>query len=554
MAKLVVLIIIAGGILRFYNLHSIPSFHSDEVDFAYNALSILHTGYDTTGVKLPIGTTSSGDLRPALYLYLTIASVTVFGLSEFAARFPSALFGVLTIGLLYVFTKEVFNNKFIAACASILFSFSFWHITLSRESSEKIVALFFVMLGIHLLVLFIKREHVYLLLASFVILFLSIHTYYSPRLFLLFFLPFTYILFRKKLSKKSNNWMVAASSIFILVTIYFTFLFRTSTERINQLLIFRNPETIAVLEEQIREDGRDAFPLMTRVFHNKIVNFGYTIARNYSEYFSTNFLFFEGGYPKRVKVPRVGLFNIMELPFLLYGLILLIDAVRKRKDRFSLLLFGWGFLAVVPASLTFDEIPNVYRTLLFLPVINVLTAYGFVRFALQILKKRTTGILVCVAIVGIYVWGIAYYLHQYYVHFGIHTPYWRNYAQKQLATALAQDFRTNKRIYVTKNTGGIEQMLRFYLDYDPVELAREGFPRDHDFSGFGNIIFVPNSCPYYDLISEIRTNFDGTIVFIDAPDCRKRLGIEEKVIAERVVKWQDGEPAYHIVEVGPLVK
>src|SRR6266852_41358 len=92
---ILIFIIIIAATLRLWQLGSVPpSPDWDEAALGYNAYAILHTGKDEYGKFLPIVLRSFDDYKPALYAYLVIPSVQIFGLNLFAVRFPSAVFGV----------------------------------------------------------------------------------------------------------------------------------------------------------------------------------------------------------------------------------------------------------------------------------------------------------------------------------------------------------------------------------------------------------------------------------------------------------------------------
>ena len=111
MKKLVLIaIILLAAILRFYKLAEVPpSLYWDEASLGYNAYSILKTGHDEHGVFLPITNFAAfGDYKPPGYVYMTVPSIALLGLSELAVRFPSALFGTLTVFLTYLIAKKLF--------------------------------------------------------------------------------------------------------------------------------------------------------------------------------------------------------------------------------------------------------------------------------------------------------------------------------------------------------------------------------------------------------------------------------------------------------------
>src|SRR5258706_1583069 len=94
---LLTIIFLLALFLRFYKLTEIPNgFNQDESSIGYNAYSILRTGKDEYGKSFPVYFKSFGDQKLPVYIYLTAATESIFGLNEFAVRFPSAALGTLT--------------------------------------------------------------------------------------------------------------------------------------------------------------------------------------------------------------------------------------------------------------------------------------------------------------------------------------------------------------------------------------------------------------------------------------------------------------------------
>lgn len=532
-------------VLRFYRLSEIPSFHGDEADFANNAWSILKTGRDQDGQFLPLGTTSVGDLRPAVYMYLTAGSIAVFGYNELATRMPTVAFSILTIILLYYLADELFKDKRIALLACFLLAVSFWDIVLSREASEKVVALFLVTTGIWALFRYLHRRQLKYALLAAVAFLISIHTYYSPRLFLLLFLPIAWLLAKKTLPLKKNLAVLGIFAAFLVVTVYFTFFYANSRERLNQLSVFNNPQSAAILGELTREEGRTGNPLVTRSFHNKLTAFAFTVAENYADYFSPRFLFLDGGEPKRIKIPNIGLVNLFEAPFLLLGVFLLIQRMIKEKLPDFKIFFWWMLAAFIPAAFTFDEIPNMYRTSLVIPPLIMITAYGLFSLWAKLNKRRVFQALILVIGVG-YSWFLTYFLHQYFVHYEVHQPWYRNYSQKGLALALGQRYAEARVIYVPQLYGGVEQLFRFYLQYDPVQFQKDRLTMDMKNQRFRNIIYTPEICPFRKLLKEQQLADSQDIVFVDSPECQKLLWPDDRI--EETITWKDGLPAYEIIK------
>jgi hypothetical protein len=134
---LVILALLAAW-LRFHHLGAL-GLYGDE-DHSYLAVKgVLQTGWP----EMP-----SGMLYPRglLYTYLAAGSALVFGLSEAALRFPSALFSLMTLVLLYSIARDV-RGPHEALVAAFLFSVSTWDIEMARFARMYEMFLFFSLLA-----------------------------------------------------------------------------------------------------------------------------------------------------------------------------------------------------------------------------------------------------------------------------------------------------------------------------------------------------------------------------------------------------------------------
>src|SRR3954466_14476930 len=92
-------IVLLAATLRLYHLGTNPpSLSWDEVAWGYNAYTLGIDGKDEFGRFLPVDYLESyGDFKPPMYAYLDVIPIKIWGLTPFAVRFPSALFGTLTV-------------------------------------------------------------------------------------------------------------------------------------------------------------------------------------------------------------------------------------------------------------------------------------------------------------------------------------------------------------------------------------------------------------------------------------------------------------------------
>jgi 4-amino-4-deoxy-L-arabinose transferase-like glycosyltransferase len=532
--KLLLLIIILASFLRIFNLGVVPSgFDADEAAFGYNAYSIIKTGRDEYGKFLPIILKSFGEYKPALYAYTAIPFILFFDLTPFAVRFPSALFGVMTIAMIYFFVMKLFNNKNIALISTLIFAISPWHINLSRTASEANLALFFILfmsLGLISFQKYIKLKWLLLVVASGFLALLS----YSAAVFfiILILLLFFIINFKKSEARKV---------ILILLLIFFIcggfYSLAGSISRFKQVSIFQNPLTKLIMEEQIREDNKTPV-LITRLFHNKVINTSRTILINYTQYFTADFLILNGGYPNRQKIPAAGLLYIWQIPFLLFGTYFII----KRRDKISMLLLGWWFILLIPAAITFDEIPNVYRSIIILPALIILTSVGVFGFFRRINNWKIVFFIFLILLSG---YELLYYTHQYFVHQDIHQPWYRGYAYKELVTVLDKLSPQYSKIIITKTNNSPYIYFLFFDKYDPNLYQAQGSPRDLDYQGFSKYIFVPDECPLQEVSKKNELKF-GTkgVLYINKGICSYK---EKHLALLKTIYWQDHNPAFRIM-------
>src|SRR3989338_4732969 len=107
--------------LRLFRLGTAPESTTwDETALGYNTYSLSLTGADEYGVSFPLLLKSFNDYKPALYPYLSIPFIRLFGLSITSTRLLSAFSGASLVFSLYLFTKNLTNNTRTALVSSLL--------------------------------------------------------------------------------------------------------------------------------------------------------------------------------------------------------------------------------------------------------------------------------------------------------------------------------------------------------------------------------------------------------------------------------------------------
>jgi len=134
--------------LRVWRLESPNGYIFDEVYYAKNAASLI-----TSFVELDEKGASEFVVHPPLGKWLIGFGIKIFGNNEFGWRISAAIFGTLSILLIYLITKKLFNSKLLSLTAAILMSFDGLNLVMSRVALLDIFLMVFILLSFYLLVL-----------------------------------------------------------------------------------------------------------------------------------------------------------------------------------------------------------------------------------------------------------------------------------------------------------------------------------------------------------------------------------------------------------------
>lgn len=102
------LIVLAGALLFIPGIGGSRLFDWDEINFAESAREMLVTG-DWLNVRVNF---ESFWEKPPLFIWMQALSMSVFGVGEFAARFPNALIGIITLLVLFNAGRKAENTRF----------------------------------------------------------------------------------------------------------------------------------------------------------------------------------------------------------------------------------------------------------------------------------------------------------------------------------------------------------------------------------------------------------------------------------------------------------
>ena len=534
------LIFIIAIFLRFYNLSSYPvGFHQDEASLGYNGYSLMLTGKDDNGNKFPLYIDMFGDNRPSGYHYLTIIPIKLFGLNEFATRFPGALFGSITVFAIFFLVLSIFRDKKLALISSLLVAVAPWNFVLSRASAEAIVALFFIIIGFGLFFYSLRNKKIIYIFVGTISMIASFFFYHTPRVFVPgLFLVFV-LMFLSTIRKSYKNYKIAVFLSFILVSIIAIFLvfgISGGTGRYSQVNIFTSFETNFFQKQQIQEDAiAGSNNIASRFFHNKLTNVSLVFINNYFDYFGFNFLFTKGGLPIWYSIPRVGLLHLVELPLILIGIYYLL----REKNTYSIIPLIWLLIAPIVPSITMDDVPNINRAIMMFPMLEIIAGFGLLSFIKNVkYKKQITTLAVLFIMLSIF-----YFLHQYFYNAKTHKPWYRNNGFSEMMKIVDQNYNKYDIIAMSKFQGGIYPLVLFYSKYSPETYQEEGSPKNNDYGGFGKFFFFPQDCPSTQ--SNDKTPNVDKILYVDKGDCPFDKTLQYKKII--FIYREDGTKAFRIV-------
>jgi len=555
--SVLIIILLIGLALRLWQLGQVPlSPDWDEVALGYDAYSILHTGRDEFGAFMPAVLRSFDDYKPALYSYLAIPSVAVFGLTVFAVRFPSVVMGMLGILILYLLVKELFENRgptpdqrrnyteILALVSAFIMAISPWQIQFSRIAFETNSGLTLNLLVAFFFLKGLKKPWMLSLSALFAGL--NLMMYQSERVFTPLLVLALIIIYWKELISVTKKYLIGAVIVGLLAslpTIMFILGNPGSLERAVGTSIF-SQQTQALQHTVLRlKDDKDNHDIIGMIVDNRRVIFVKEIASSYLVHFDPNWLFLEGDNARH-HAPGMGLLYLLDLPFLLLGLYLFIFSKFSRKTKY--LVFSWLLLAPVPASITFD-VPHAVRTMNMLPMLLIFISLGYVSFFQDINKYLVLSKKYKVWGIGVYClffiaacFNFGYYLNQYFVQQNYYNAIDWQYGYSQAIPAIEQIKNQYQKVVVSDKVPMDESYMffLFYLRFPPQQyqnLVAQGknlTPDLHEFDKYEFRTFDWNT-------EKLKKNilYIGTVN--DFPT---------NIVAKKTIYYPDGTPAILIVD------
>jgi 4-amino-4-deoxy-L-arabinose transferase-like glycosyltransferase len=486
---LVIIITIFAFALRAYHINTNPpSLSWDEVSIGYNAYTILKTGRDEHGRFLPLDTfVAYGDYKPPIAIYATVPFVAIFGLNETAVRLPSVIFGTASVCLTYfligllltLFKKknqtplaDIIMKNSPWLCALIL-ALSPWHINLSRAGWEANIALFFIILGVYLILQAVRNPKWWLV--SFLPFIITIYTFNSSRYFTPIFVLFLLVINRKQVLFHRKKVVLGLMLSFVLLLPIMPHLMSPESRlRFNEVNIFTDPKIVETANRRIAYQGNTIF---SKIIQNRRLYYILSYLRHYFDHFNTGFLFIEGDGNPKFSIRTIGQMYWMDAIFLPLGLYWFISLFPIP----SFISIVWLLLSIVPAAVA-RETPHALRILNSLPIwqlwvtIGILGTVWFiwdhVHFLINLKIRKFITIFFIIIIVFLYVIQISIYLHNYYTYYPIEYSGEWQYGYREAIWYVQKNISKYDRIVISETIGRPYMYTLFYLKFDPEEFRR----------------------------------------------------------------------------------
>jgi 4-amino-4-deoxy-L-arabinose transferase-like glycosyltransferase len=535
-----VLILVLTLFLRFWHLgQNPPSLTWDEAAWGYNAYSLGLTGKDEFGRFLPFNYLESfGDFKPPVYAFLAILPVKLWGLNELAVRFPSALFGSLTVLLTYFLVKELFFNweekEKLALWSAFILGISPWHIMLSRAAFEANVASFFIIAGVTAFLRGVRKESWWLILSAMCFA-LSLQTFNTARIVSPLLLLVLVFVFRKQLWVK-KKWLILSGIAGLLIVLpalsfYFT---PQASLRFKEVNIFSDSAVVIQANQEMENDRQWRIknfsvaetPWWSRIIHNRRWGYLRSFLGHYFDHFDPYFLFLTGDGNPKFSTRDMGQLYLWDLPFLVLGTLLLL----RKKPRYWWFIFSWLFLGIIPAA-TARETPHALRIETTLPTWQIIIAFGVVGFTDWLQKQKPAkrlrqGIWLTICLfLGL---NFLYFQHGYWRHYPAEFSGEWQYGYRPALEYIKQMENNYDQIWFTDALGRPYIYFLYHLAYPPAEFQSQA-QIVRDTNGF---VTVKGFDKYRFFGIENRPTLHAGILVIDLPD---RVPQKAKIVKEFVL-------------------
>lgn len=426
-------------LIRVVNLAGHPDgLNQDEASIGYDAWSILNYGIDRNGISYPIHLVAWGSGQNALYAYLSMPFIAIFGLNTFSIRIVMAIFSILSVIGVYFIVKQFFGRK-ASFIAMALYSFCPWTVMSARWSLESNLYPMLFVLGLWALVGSLKHNSL-IYLAAFIFS-MTLYSYGPAYLVttLFCFVAFIYFIVKKLIPLKH---LIFAGILFLALSTPIYLFVLINAFDLPQIQLFN---LVTIPKEYNRIDSILA---------------GQSIITSLENIFTVFMFQFDPQGRCSMDNPILGCTYILSIPFWIYGIY---KSIKERNHLTNLLLILSA--TSFPLLFIFSWVNTNRIGIVYLPVV-LFASIGLYNL-LKINKKLfygCTGVFCCLFIFFCYS-----YFSPAYMNSAVSVNQFSPGYQNALAKAEELDDNNKKTIYVDAPINMPYVQNLFYYTPSPYE-------------------------------------------------------------------------------------
>ena len=319
--------------------------------------------------------------REGLFMNLIAFSYAIFGVTIMGLKFPSIIFGTLSVLGTYLITKELFRSRRAGLLAAFFIAFSFWSINFSRIAFRAIMlptilsfSFYYILVGLRTFRGFsikrgILKNYFYFALAGF-IFGIGLHTYIAfriaPGILVILFIA----LWITKKHFLRNYWIQGI--IFIVFAFISMAPILLTFNAHPEYLVSRSGD-ISILSPEINKGN--LIGTAARSLGLSLVKYNFWGDQNWRHNYP----------PYPILNPILGLSFLAGLIYLITKwfhllFIRLKDGVRDRKFYVYSFILAWFFAMLAPEFMTAEGLPHALRSIGTLPTAYIISIIPFLWF------------------------------------------------------------------------------------------------------------------------------------------------------------------------------
>ena len=434
-------ILIIAFFLRSYNIENIPTgIYPDEAVNAADALNALKTNHFRLFYENNQG-------REGFFINLQALALKVFGISIFALKFWSMVFGTITVLGIYLLAKEIWQKRSVALVAAYLTAVSFWAINFSRIGFRAIMVPFLLSFSFYFFLRGLRTKSFISFMFAGAVFALGLHTYIAFRLaplILIIFVIGLMLSYENFLKIYWKHALVFIVSAFIVAAPMFWDFYQYPHH------FFGRANAVSIFSPEINHGN--FWGTLGETLGLSLIKYNFVGDQNWRHNYP----------PYAILDPISGIAFLVGFLYLIPRTIKLLvrrlrDKDRNRELAINFLFLSWFFVMLMPEFLTDEGLPHALRSIGTIPIVFLIAATPFLWIS-ERLKSAGSGVKIIIlsfiafALIGVGIFNGVKYFFFYANNPKQHEAFNENY--KNMAQYLLSRPPQEKK-YVFTDSGGI---------------------------------------------------------------------------------------------------